>query len=240
MFEEFALPITTIASVRRASSRSAVWRFVVAKHRSSRVAVQSSGNRSTRLVMMPFQSSSESVVCASSATFDGSLDRGEHTVEVGFRLHQAHLIGRHRHRAGGLVVAVVTDVEDRVALTGPHFGLVVHLGDERAHRVHDDTPLVPRRRHHLGRRSVRRQHERCARGNGVDVVDEDHALVAEPVDHELVVHDLVVAVDGRVERLHHPRQRLDRHLDARTEPAGLGEEHAFDTHPGTSVPVREF
>ena len=134
-------------------------------------------------------------------------------------------VGCDRQRAGGLVVALVADVEDREALAGAHLGLVVHLGDERAHRVHHDAVVVARRGDHLGRRAVGRQHERRAGGHLVDVVDEDHALLAEPVDDELVVHDLVVAVHGRLERLDHPRQGLDRHLDARAEPAGLGEQH---------------
>ena len=43
----------------------------------------------------------------------------------------------------------------------------------------------------------------------------------EPLDDELVVDDLVVAVHGRLEGPHHPRQRLDRHLDAGAEAAGL-------------------
>ena len=58
-----------------------------------------------------------------------------------------------------------------------------------------------------------------------DVVDEDHALLDEPVDDDLVVDDLVVAVDGRLEGAHHPRQRLDRHLHAGAEATWLGQEH---------------
>ena len=67
-------------------------------------------------------------------------------------------------------------------------------------------------------------------GTVVDVVDEDHALLAEPVDDEPVVHDLVVAVHGRLEDPHHPRERLDRHLDAGAEPARFGEQDLFDGH----------
>ena len=65
----------------------------------------------------------------------------------------------------------------------------------------------------------------CTRRDVVDVVDEDHAQVLEPLDDEPVVDDLVVAVDGRLEEPHHPRQRLDRHLDPGTEAPRLGEEH---------------
>ena len=42
--------------------------------------------------------------------------------------------------------------------------------------------------------------------------------------------DLVVAVDGRLEDPHHPRQGLDRHLDPSAETARLGEQHAVDFH----------
>ena len=77
---------------------------------------------------------------------------------------------------------------------------------------------------------MRGEHERRAGGNVVDVVDEDHALVAEPVDDELVVHDLVVAVDGRVEDAHHPRERLDGHLHAGAEAPWGREQHFLDPH----------
>jgi hypothetical protein len=42
------------------------------------------------------------------------------------------------------------------------------------------------------------------------------------------VDDLVVAVHGRLEDAHHPRQRLDRHLDAGAVTAGLGQENFLD------------
>ena len=75
-----------------------------------------------------------------------------------------------------------------------------------------------------------------------DVVDEHHAEVAEAVDHQLVVDDLVVAVHGRLEGPHHPGQRLDGHLHPGAEPAGGGEEHLVDGHrvqaTGAAVPLR--
>ena len=73
---------------------------------------------------------------------------------------------------------------------------------------------------------------------GVEVLDEDCPLGAQPVDHVLVVDDLVVAVDGRLEGAHHPRQRLDRHLDAGTEPAGLDEKD-FEGHRSISRRIRQ-
>ena len=68
------------------------------------------------------------------------------------------------------------------------------------------------------------EHERRPRGHVVDVVDEDHPLGAESVHHVPVVHDLVVAVDGRLEDTHHPGQRLDGLLHPGTEAPGLGQE----------------
>ena len=74
----------------------------------------------------------------------------------------------------------------------------------------------------------------------VDVVDEDHAERLEPLDHEPVVDDLVVAVHGRLEDAHHPRERLDRHLDARRRTPGLGEENLLRRPPakGNAGPLR--
>ena len=43
VFDELALPITTTASDRDATTRSAACRFVVAKHKSPRVAVHRLG-----------------------------------------------------------------------------------------------------------------------------------------------------------------------------------------------------
>ena len=83
---------------------------------------------------------------------------------------------------------------------------------------------------------MRREHERRAGRDLVDVVDEDDPELAEPVDDEPVVDDLVVAVHRRLEDPHHPRQRLDRHLDAGAEPTGLREQDTFDGH-GPRVPA---
>ena len=69
-------------------------------------------------------------------------------------------VGRDGHRADRLLVTLVADVHDVVALAGAHLHLVVHLGDERAHGVDDEAAGRPRGLDDLGRRAVRRQHER--------------------------------------------------------------------------------
>ena len=152
---------------------------------------------------------------------------GERGVEVVGALHEPDRVGRDGEGADRFVVAGVAHVQHGEALARPDAGLVVDLGDQRAHRVHDVAALGPGGVDHLGRRAVRRQHERRAGRHVGDVVDEHHALLAEALDDEPVVHDLVVAVHGRLERAHHPRQRLDRHLDAGAEAARLGEQHGL-------------
>ena len=152
---------------------------------------------------------------------------GDGGVEVFGPLDEADRVGRDRERADRFVVAGVADVEDREPLAGPDLRLVVHLRDERAHRVHDVAAFRTGGLHDFGRRAVGREHERRAGRHIGDIVDEHHALLAETLDHEPVVDDLVVAVHRRLERPHHPGQRLDRHLDPRAEAAGLGEQHGL-------------
>ena len=74
------------------------------------------------------------------------------------------------------------------------------------------------------------QHDRPAGRHKGDVVDENDPELAEAVDHDLVVDDLVVAVDGRLEDPHHPGERLDRHLHAGTKSPGRSQQHLFDLH----------
>jgi len=149
-------------------------------------------------------------------------------VDLGDGLDAIDRVGGNGHRADGLLVALVTDVDDAIALARAHAHLVVHLGDERADRVDDVAAALPSGRDHLRRRAVGREHDRMPDRHLGDVVDEDHALALEALDDELVVDDLVVAVHRRLERPHHPRQRLDRHLDPRAEPPWLCEQDALN------------
>jgi hypothetical protein len=64
---------------------------------------------------------------------------------------------------------------------------------------------------------VRREHDRRTVGDLGDVVDEYHPHAPEPVDHHLVVHDLVIAVDRRLEHPDHPSEGLDGHLHPGTK-----------------------
>ena len=157
----------------------------------------------------------------------GVVERGD----VVLGLDEVDGVGRDRHRADRLVVALVADVDDGVALAGPHLDLVVHLGDQRADGVDDEAAVGTRAAATTsGAEPWALSISGRALGHLGDVVDEHHAEVAEAVDDEPVVDDLVVAVHGRLEDADHPRQRLDRHLDACAEATRRGEQDPFDAH----------
>ena len=160
---------------------------------------------------------------------DGLVERRQST-DVGHALDAADGVRCDGHRPHGFLVAGVADVHDAIALACPHAHLVMDLGDERAHRVDDVAAAFLRRGDDLRRRAVSRQHDRPPLRDVGDVVDEDDALALEALHDQLVVDDLVIAVHGRFEAAHHPRQCLDRHLDPGAEPPRLGQEHAFDRH----------
>ena len=218
VLDELAEPITTTASQRLGDL--AERRLAVGGGEAEVAAARAPQRRgSARAVASARRPSrgGESVVWASSATGWSEVGQGGDVVD---RLDPVDRVGGDGHRADRLLVALVADVDDLVALAGPDLHLVVDLGDERAHGVDHVAAAGPGRRDDLGRRAVGRQHDRPARRHLGDVVDEDDAEVAEAVDHELVVDDLVVAVHGRLEGPHHPGQRLDGHLHAGAEPPG--------------------
>src|SRR5262249_26864326 len=71
----------------------------------------------------------------------------------------------------------------------------------------------------------------AARGDVGDRVDEDDALRPEPVDDRAVVDDFVVDVDGRAEQGEGPLEAFDRHVDAGTKPAGVGQDDLHAESP---------
>ena len=144
-------------------------------------------------------------------------------------------IGGNGHGAHSLLVAGVPDVEHLVALARPDLQLVVDLGDERADGIDDDAALLSSRLYDCRSRAMRAEHQRCALRHLVDVVDEDDALLDEPVHDVLVVDDLVVAVDRWLEDGDHPRKRLDRLLHAGAEASWLRQQHPIDVHGSEAI-----
>src|SRR6266545_7704402 len=70
---------------------------------------------------------------------------------------------------------------------------------------------------------MRAEHDDAARRNLRQLVDEDRAQAFEPVDDELVVHDLVAHVDRRAELLQRLLDDGDRAVDAGAEATRIGE-----------------
>ena len=169
--------------------------------------------------MIPRVSSTERVVCDEGDVLGiGHLPR----VDVDLGLHQHDVPGRLPHGALDLLVAVVADQHDRVALRREAARLDVHLRHERARGV--DRPQLTR-----GGVLV---HDRCDAMGGEDRdgalrnlalgVDEDRAALAQLLDHMLVVDDLLAHVDRRPVQLQGALDRLHRPIDPGAVSAGGG------------------
>src|SRR5699024_3012686 len=108
-----------------------------------------------------------------------------------------HVRGSLTGRALDLLVTVVTDQQDVVVVAGETLGLVVHLGHQRAGRIDGAQLAVLGRLAHRRRGAVGGEDHQFALGHLVGLVDEDHALFGQGVDHVTVVHDLFSHIDRR-------------------------------------------
>ena len=70
-----------------------------------------------------------------------------------------------------------------------------------------------------------REDHRAVVGHLVELVDEHRAQLAQPVDDEAVVDDLVADIDRRAEPLERQLDDLDRAVDAGAEAARGGDQH---------------
>ena len=125
-------------------------------------------------------------------------------VDVGDGLDQDDVVGRLARGALDLLVALVADQDDRVAVLGELARLDVDLGHQRTGRV--DRPQVARGRVRVdaGSDAVSREDDQRALGHLGLLLDEDRTALGELLDHVLVVDDLLAHVDRRpvhVERL---------------------------------------
>jgi hypothetical protein len=75
-----------------------------------------------------------------------------------------------------------------------------------------------------------RQHDGSTFRNFIDGVNEYDTLGDESVDNNFVMNNLVVAVHGLVKGSHHPRERLDGHLNASAESSWRGKEYLLHCH----------
>ena len=102
--------------------------------------------------------------------------------------------------------------------------LDVHLGDQRTGRVEHLEPARLGVGAHRLRHAVRGEDDGASRRDLVELLDEHRALLAQVVDDELVVHDLVAHVDRRAVALERLLDDGDRAIDAGAEAAGIGEQ----------------
>jgi hypothetical protein len=147
-------------------------------------------------------------------------------------LHHLDRVGRLAAGADHLLMVLMPDQQDLVALAGVADRLGMHLGDERAGRVHRGQVaaaglLADRRTHSVGAED----HDRAV-GHLVDRLHEADAAGLEPIHHMPVVHDLVVDADRLLgEQVEKLIDHVHGHVDARAEAAGIDEEHL---HAGRS------
>ena len=149
VLEEFSEPMTTTASAWPARALRAACRLVVAKHRSLRLGIHRSGNRSRARSTMPAHSSWLRVVWANSATAGlgpPSAPRSSRASTSSTRSSSRTESGATAMVPDRLLVAVMADVEHGVPLAGPDLELVVDLGHQRADRVDHHPALGPGRR----------------------------------------------------------------------------------------------
>ena len=88
-----------------------------------------------------------------------------------------------------------------------------------------ETPRLCRGGHRLGH-AVGGKHHRAVVGNFIELIDEHRAQIAQAVDDEAVVDDLVAHEDRRAEPFERELDDLDRAVDARTEATGGSDQDA--------------
>ena len=149
--------------------------------------------------------------------------------------------GRLTDGALDLLVVVVPDEHDVVALCreSPRFG--VNLAHERAGRVDDAESALLGAPADLGCHAVGGEHQGRAGRHVVDLLHE-HGTLALEVSHDVgVVHDLPADVDGRREPVDRPLDDVDGPLHPGAERAGTGEQDRSwtgDVAPTLRAPAR--
>ena len=155
----------------------------------------------------------------------------DHCDRLAARIELRRVLGRLDHDrlvrplaagADHLDVVGVADERDEMAAVRIAPGLRVHLRDERAHRVDHDEPAALAVLPHRRRDAVGGEHADRAGRDVVLVVDEDGAEPLEPLDHMVVVDDLVAHVDRRPVLLQQDLDDLDRAVDSGAERARGG------------------
>ena len=133
--------------------------------------------------------------------------------------------GRVAHGADDLLVPLVADEHDVVALGGELARLLVDLGHQRAGGVDHPQPAGPGLGVHRRGDAVGREHHRRALGHLVELLDEDRPPGLEVPDHVQVVDDLLAHVDRGAVGGQGDLDDVDGPLDAGAVAAGGGQQH---------------
>src|SRR4029077_15665932 len=136
-------------------------------------------------------------------------------VDVPLALHEHDPLGRLAHRAFALLVAVVTDEHDRVAVLGEAHRLAMDLRDEWTGRVDRVQAAYLRALAHAGRYPVGGEHAHRALRHFDLLFDEDRAALPQLLDDVLVVDDLLAHVHRSAVNLERAFDRLHGAIHAR-------------------------
>ena len=110
---------------------------------------------------------------------------------------------------------LMADQHDFVAFGEMALGLHMHLGHQRAGGIEEKhVAALGVGRHAFGHAMGRKHHRRAGIGDFAQLLDEDRALVAQPIDHIFVVHDGVAHIDRRAIFLERQLDDLDGAVDA--------------------------
>ena len=189
---------------------------------SSDLELTIAGNLARRAAMISAVSSTESVVWVMKATCSGS---GTSSVSTSSAVcDQDDALRRLAGRPFDLLVALVADHHDRVAVGGEAPRRDVDLGHQRAGGV--DRPqaagggvLVDGRGDAVGG-----EDDHLALRHLGLLLDEDRAALGELLDHVLVVDDLLADVDGRPVEVEGALDGLHGAVDAGAVAARRGEQ----------------
>ena len=143
-----------------------------------------------------------------------------------------------------LLVALVADQDDRVALVGELARLDVDLGDQRAGRVDRPQPALGGVVVHRRGDAVGGEDDHLALRHLGLLVDEDRAALAQLLDDVLVVDDLLAHVDRRRRRGRAPARPPARHgrrpRSSRAEPrAEPSSEPPWRRRPGIEEAIAQ-
>jgi hypothetical protein len=107
-------------------------------------------------------------------------------------------------------------------------GFKVDFGHERAGGVDGEQPPIPGLIPNLGGNAVGAIEQGGPFGNLVERLDKNSSPPFEAIDHVLVVHNLVIHVNGWSKEVECPLQALNCHIDTGTESAGVCKDDLHD------------